>query len=96
MSEHNYDKLAEAIEKLSDVIYDIRDRVTRIEEGQKRQAEIERKAEYADDKATEALLLAKQNSKDIDSQRVVNRWIWGIVFAVIIGIGGALAKVLVS
>jgi hypothetical protein len=79
-------------EKLFEVIYDIRDRVTRIEEGQKRQGQIEEKADAANKTANEALLKAQTNENEIRNVKTSSRWAWGTFFAFMIMVVGALIK----
>jgi t-SNARE complex subunit (syntaxin) len=95
-NDSHYEKLSESISELTKVMYDIRDRVTRMEEKQNRMEQIEDKADKADATANKALLLAQQNEKNADAHKVANRWAWGVMLAAIIAIGGTLAKVLVS
>jgi hypothetical protein len=79
-------------EKLFEVIYDIRDRVTRIEEGQKRQGQIEEKADAANKTANEALLKSQTNENEIRNVKTSSRWAWGTFFAFMIMVVGASIK----
>jgi hypothetical protein len=79
-------------EKLFEVIYDIRDRVTRIEEKQNRMAHIEEKTDNAHDTSNRALLKSKANEKEIQNVKNSSRWAWGTFFAFMIMVVGASIK----
>ena len=74
------------LDKLFDVVYEIRDRVTRIEERQTRIEAIEEKAERADATAREALQLAKSNAEQINRISATTKWALGIVASAAIAI----------
>ncbi len=74
--------------ELLEAIYDVRDRVTRIEEGLKRTEKLEDKIVYAHDKALtakdiaeEALSISKTNMESIGGIKTTNRWAWGLFIA---------------
>lgn len=80
--------------ELITVIYDIRDRVTRIEEKQNRIDKIEEKSEIAESKATEALILARDNRRDIDNAVISNRWVWGTVITIVLTVIGYACNII--
>lgn len=82
--------------ELLEAIYDVRDRVTRIEEGFKRTDKLEAKAEEgyakaleAKDIAEDALALGSSNREQINSIKANNKWAWGFV---ITSIGAVVAQ----
>lgn len=84
MSEFNNRELIEAI-------YDVRDRVTRIEEKLNRTEGLSDKVDNAEERATEALLKSRENQRDIEILRTNNRWAWGFVLTLVVGV---VAKIL--
>jgi Haemolysin XhlA len=79
--------------EIIEAIYDVRDRVTRIEEKLNRAEKVEEIANQANLRANEAYLKAVENQRDIDSIKVSNRWAWGFVITFIIA---ALGKYLIG
>lgn len=90
--------------ELIEAIYDVRDRVTRIEEKLNRTEGIAEKVDIAESKARQALLKSEENEKDIiklsercerdmDAQKINNRWAWGFVLTLVVSL---LAKILVT
>lgn len=75
-------------DKLIEVIYEIRERVARMEERiEEKFTRLDRnelKIENLEDKVTEALLHVKENEKKIESLQQLNKWIWGFIIS---GIG---------
>lgn len=93
--------------ELFDLMYDIRDRTTRIETETKRLSIIEKKAEKADDKANEALLKSENNGKEIsrveqDGDERINKiesnikWTWGLVVTIILGVAGMAIEIFIG
>jgi lipoate-protein ligase A len=81
--------------ELLEAIYEVRDRVTRIEEKLNRAERMEDKVELAFTKAQEArdigedaLTLAKINREEISSLKTSNRWSWGLLVTSLLTIGG--------
>lgn len=79
--------------ELLEAIYEVRDRVTRIEEKLNRAEKLEDKVELAFVKANQAkdvgedaLSLAEKNKEDIQSIRANNMWAWGFVITLALGI----------
>jgi Haemolysin XhlA len=75
--------------ELIEAIYDVRDRVTRIEEKLNRTEGLSDKVEQADDKATEALLKCTQLESTISEMKTNTKWALGsafTIFATILGI----------
>ncbi|ARF70786.1 hypothetical protein B7C51_25280 (plasmid) [Paenibacillus larvae subsp. pulvifaciens] len=75
------------------VIYEIRDRVTRIEEKQNRIEKLEEKVDdnivktiEAKDVAEDAMVLARHNRDQIKDIQANNKWAWGFVITAMIGI----------
>lgn len=77
---------------LIEAIYDVRDRVTRIEEKLNRTEGLSDKVENADDKATEALLKVAQLEKQIDKFGTNTKWALGVAFTFIATIAGVLIE----
>jgi cell division septum initiation protein DivIVA len=79
--------------ELLEAIYEVRDRVTRIEEKLNRAEKMEDKVELAidkaqdaKDKAEDAMAIAKKNEEDIKAIKANNKWAWGFVITLAIGI----------
>jgi hypothetical protein len=70
--------------ELMEAIYDIRDRVTRMEEKLNRADKIEDKADEANAIANKALALAEENHRDIEGIR--KAVYWGFGFIITLGI----------
>src|SRR5699024_1391443 len=69
--------------ELFDLMYEVRDRTTRIETETGRLAIIEEKADRAEVKANEAKLISHSNEKEIDRIDATIKWTWGIVVIII-------------
>lgn len=86
--------------ELLEAIYEVRDRVTRIEEKLNRAEKIEDKLEVVSNKAQEAkdigdeaLVLSKINREEIASLKSSNRWSWGLLISSLLTfIGFAIDK----
>lgn len=81
--------------ELLDAMYDIRDRVTRIEEKLNRTEKLEDKVEAVSEKAQkgkdvgeEAYILAKANQEEIKSIKANSRWAWGLAITSLLGLLG--------
>lgn len=61
-------------ERLAEAIYDIRDRIIRVEERQQRTEAIEDKADEALRIGREANSKADENARDIESMRTMTKW----------------------
>lgn len=77
---------------LLEAIYDVRDRVTRIEEKLNRTEGLSEKVDNADDKATEALLKTAQLEKQVEKIGTNTKWALGIAFSFIIMIAGIMIE----
>lgn len=77
---------------LLEAIYDVRDRVTRIEEKLNRTEGLAEKVDNADDKATEALLKVGQLEKQVDKIGTNTKWALGIAFSFILTITGIIIQ----
>ena len=76
--------------KFIEAVYEVRDRVTRIEEKLNRMDKVESKVEVieaktaaAEQKAQESLLLGKQNSKEIAMVTATIKWGFGTLIGLI-------------
>jgi hypothetical protein len=81
--------------ELIEAIYDVRDRVTRIEESLKRTEKLEDKIDEAYDKAIEAkdvgedaLALAKANREKIESMQSTSKWLLGFLVTALLAVVG--------
>jgi methyl-accepting chemotaxis protein len=93
--------------ELLEAIYEVRDRVTRIEESLKRTEKLEDKIDESFDKASEAQNLAKDaislgqtnreminvHTEAIKSIQSSNKWAWGLMITSIITLTGAVIGV---
>ncbi|XOT28957.1 hemolysin XhlA family protein [Bacillus subtilis subsp. subtilis] len=68
--------------ELNDKIADIREWLVRIDTKVDFFNEVKTKAERADEKADEALSLAKENRADIADMKANTKWIWGVMIGV--------------
>lgn len=82
--------------ELADAIYDVRDRVTRIEEKLNRTEKIEVKANEADDKASSALLKTQENEKRLDRVENNIKWAWGFMITFGLSVITVLVNVLLK
>lgn len=82
--------------ELINAIYDVRDRVTRIEEKLNRTEGLSEKVDSAEDKSMEALLKTVQLEKEISQMKNNTKWAMGLVFTFIGGIVIALMQVFLS
>lgn len=87
--------------ELMEAIYDIKERVTRIEEGQKRLEKIETSVDITRNKADEALLIAKQSeqmvatlSKEVEGIKTNNKWAWGLFFSALLALATTILSIL--
>lgn len=81
--------------ELLEAIYEVRDRVTRIEESLKRTEKLEDKIDEAYNKALdakdigeEALALAEANKEKIADMKVTSRWLLGFVITAVLAVVG--------
>lgn len=81
--------------ELFNLMYEVRDRTTRIEAETSRLGIIEKTANKADGKANEALLRAKSNEKEIDSTQSNIRWLWGTAITIVLGVAGIFLKIVI-
>lgn len=78
--------------EMLEAIYEVRDRVTRIEAQLNRTEKVEERVETVSDKmidvkdiADTALVMSQQNKEAIEAIRANNRWAWGFVITAILG-----------
>jgi hypothetical protein len=83
-------------EKLAEAIFDVRDRVIRIEEGQRRTEQIEAKADAALDTAKRADNKSNENARDIDGIKKTAMWAIGLTATCIVSLSAALLAVLLN
>lgn len=72
--------------ELLEAILDVRDRTTRIEEKLNRAEKQEEKVDYAKDLAEDAIAMAKANEKEINAIKNNNKWAWGFVITLVLGL----------
>lgn len=91
--------------ELARAIYDIREMVVRVEEGQKRTEKsiekieskvekLEEKVDSTDSRATEALIRATEAQKDVESLRASNKWAWGTAITLLVGLATVIVTLL--
>ena len=81
--------------ELFDLMYEVRDRTTRIETETGRLAIIEEKADRAEVKANEAKLMSNNNEKEIDRIDGTIKWTWGIVVTIVLSVASLAVKVFI-
>lgn len=101
----------EKLDKLVNVVNEIKERVVRMETSQeerfKRAEKVEQVAYESKDIATQALLQSKDNEKDIEllradvdrqyqNQKERNRWVLGLVTTLTVGLIGAIATIVAA
>ncbi|XSD74711.1 hemolysin XhlA family protein [Bacillus subtilis] len=69
--------------ELNDKIADIREWLVRIDTKVDFFNEVKTTAERADEKADEALSLAKENRADIADMKANTKWVWGVMLTVV-------------
>lgn len=79
--------------EMLEAIYEVRDRVTRIEAQLNRAEKVEDKVDLVSEKtnivkdiADDALALGQQNRQMIESIQSNNRWAWGFVITAFLGL----------
>jgi chromosome segregation ATPase len=77
---------------LIEAIYDVRDRVTRIEEKLNNTEGLSDKVEEAEDKANEALLKVSQLEKQVEKFGTNTKWALGVAFGFIATIAGVVLE----
>ncbi|MGE1096801.1 hemolysin XhlA family protein [Bacillus altitudinis] len=81
--------------ELNEKISDIREWLVRIDTKVDYFNEVKTKADQADEKADQALALAKENRADILDMRANTKWVWGVMLTVVgllLSLGIALFK----
>ncbi|EDW22705.1 holin [Bacillus pumilus] len=81
--------------ELNEKISDIREWLVRIDTKVDFFNDVKTKADQADEKADEALALAKENRADILDMRANTKWVWGVMLTVVgllLSLGLALFK----
>ena len=81
--------------ELNEKISDIREWLVRIDTKVDYFNDVKTKADQADEKADEALALAKENRADILDMRANTKWVWGVMLTVVgllLSVGIALFK----
>ncbi|ASS63702.1 hemolysin XhlA family protein [Bacillus velezensis] len=68
--------------EFNDKIADIREWLVRIDTKVDYFNDVKNKAERADEKADEALALAKENRSDITDMKANTKWLWGVILTV--------------
>lgn len=88
--------------ELFELMYDIRDRTTRIEAETSRLNIIEKKSDRATSTASEALLMSNANEKEIEKvdnriDRTENniKWLWTTAITLLLGIAGIIVSVVI-
>lgn len=81
--------------ELFDLMYEVRDRTTRIETETGRLSIIEKKADRAEKIANESKLLTKNNEKEIERIDGTIKWTWGLVVTIVLGVAGLAVKVFI-
>ncbi|MEI4789835.1 hemolysin XhlA family protein [Bacillus sp. FJAT-53060] len=81
--------------ELNEKISDIREWLVRIDTKVDYFNDVKTKANQADEKADQALALAKENRADILDMRANTKWVWGVMLTVVgllLSLGIALFK----
>lgn len=88
--------------ELFELMYDIRDRTTRIEAETSRLNIIEKKSDKASTAANEALLMSNANEKEIEKvdnriDRTENniKWLWTTAITILLGLAGIVASIVI-
>lgn len=81
--------------ELFDLMYEVRDRTTRIETETGRLSIIEEKADRAEVNANEAKLMSHSNEKEIDRIDGTIKWTWGIVVTIVLSVASLAVKVFI-
>lgn len=84
--------------QLFDLMYDIRDRTTRIETETSRLKHIEKKADNAESIASEALYKSNTNARELERAQSNVKWLWGTaltIVGIVLSVVGVLIKIIV-
>lgn len=81
--------------ELFELMYDIRDRTTRIEAETSRLNIIEKKADRSEAKSNEALIKSNANEKEIEKTQENMRWMWGTAITIVLGLLGLTLKIFI-